>query len=105
PELDTQVGMGEGRTVDDTLRRIVVDRDAFELGQKDIAVADAGPQVATGPCPLQRLLHPVFTQRMRARPFRSLPIGPSLHARLKRCLAAERRQQFWSSDRVVTGSD
>src|SRR5207248_7966149 len=57
-ELDAQVRMGKRRTVDNALCRIVVDEDAFELAEEDVAVADAFAEATCRPCPLQRLLHP-----------------------------------------------
>ena len=75
--------MREDRAVDDALRGIVVDIDAFELIEERIAVAKPGAHASRRPRFAKRALHAVLAQRVGARPFRDLPVLAALDARLE----------------------
>src|SRR5437868_5867842 len=87
-ELDAEVGMSEGRALDHALGWVIVDEDAFKLAQELVAIANAGAEAAGRARFGERALHAVFAQRMGARPFGGLTVGPSLHSRFESALPA-----------------
>ena len=93
--------MGERPPFDHSLGGIVVDVDAFELGQELVAVAHAGAEPAGCPRLGKRALHAVLAQRVGARPFRRLAAVAALHARFQRSRAGQRGEDSGAAGRIV----
>ena len=80
--------------------------DALDLVEEDVAIANAGAERGRSPAPRQRPLHPVFAQRVRARPFRRSGgwCGPGPAPRARLC-AAQRSEHAGSAGGIVAGRD
>ncbi len=100
-ELDPEVGVGEGRPVDDALGRVVVDIHSVDLREVAVAVADARAQPSCRARLLQRALGAVLAQRMGARPFRRLAVAAPLQALLERGRSAQRSEDTRAPGRII----
>ena len=97
--------MRERRPIDDSLRGIVVDGDALDLVEEDVAVPDALAQTPRRASLLKRDLHAVFAQWVCTRPLGGLTVRAARKPRLKCRLATESGEYLRSTSRVVACSD